>query len=258
MENFTTAIKQFLTKIQRLLSATITVFLISVYSVAGQTTVVDVIVNSENHNTLEAAGLVDVLSGDGPFTVFAPTDAAFAALPAGTLDALLADPSGMLTDILKYHVVSGKVLSTDLSDGMTAITLLGKDIKVTINDQGVFINGAKVTVADIMADNGVVHVIDTVLVPETATSINDLMDEQQMFRIYPNPVSTNLNIELVGNIDQVPEANVQIARINGQIVASIPVNESRISHNVGNLSSGMYLVIVKQHNKSYTEKLIVR
>ena len=104
--------------------------------------VVDIIVNSENHNTLEAAvtaaGLVETLSGDGPFTVFAPTDDAFAALPAGTIDALLADPSGALTDILLYHVIGAKVMSTDLSDGQMAETLLGKDVKVTINNDGVF------------------------------------------------------------------------------------------------------------------------
>ena len=207
---------------------------------------------------MKAAHLVDALSGVGPFTVFAPTDAAFAALPAGTLDALLADPSGKLTDILKYHVVSGKVLSTDLMDGMTAPTLLGKTINVTINAQGVFINGAKVTVVDIMADNGVVHVIDAVLIPEGATSVNNLKDGQQLFRIYPNPVSTNLIIDLGGNKDLISETNVQIARMNGQIVTSIPVKESRISHNVSNLAPGMYLVIVKQKDKSYTEKLIVR
>ncbi|PKP36167.1 MAG: hypothetical protein CVT98_08805, partial [Bacteroidetes bacterium HGW-Bacteroidetes-15] len=92
-----------------------------------ENTVVDVIVNSNNHNTLEAAviaaNLTGTLSGTGPFTVFAPTDAAFAALPEGTLDALLADPSGDLTDILKYHVVSGKAMSNSLSDGQEITTL---------------------------------------------------------------------------------------------------------------------------------------
>ncbi len=133
------------------------------------TTVVDIIVGSPDHNTLEtaviAAGLADDLSGEGPFTVFAPTDDAFAALPEGTLDALLADPTGALANVLLYHVVSGKVMSTDLSDGMVATTLLGKDVTVTINGDGVFINDAKVTVADLEADNGVVHVIDAVLIP---------------------------------------------------------------------------------------------
>jgi uncharacterized surface protein with fasciclin (FAS1) repeats len=132
-------------------------------------TVVDVIVNSNTHNTLEAAvvaaNLAGTLSGTGPFTVFAPTDAAFSALPAGTIDALLADPSGDLTDILKYHVVAGKAYSTDLSNGQEITTLLGKNVTVTINSNGVFINDAKVTVVDVEAKNGVVHVIDAVLIP---------------------------------------------------------------------------------------------
>lgn len=131
--------------------------------------VVEIIVNSNVHTTLEtaviAANLAGTLSGTGPFTVFAPTDAAFAALPAGTLEAVLADPSGLLTDILKYHVVGSKALSSSLSNGQMVSTLLGSNVTVTINSNGVFINGAKVTVADIEAKNGVVHVIDAVLLP---------------------------------------------------------------------------------------------
>ena len=132
-------------------------------------TVVDIVVNSEDHTTLEtavvAAGLVETLSGEGPFTVFAPTDAAFANLPEGTLDAVLAD-TDLLTAILTYHVVGSTALSTDLSDGMTVTTLNGADVTVTIDmDMNVFINDAQVTVADLEADNGVVHVIDAVLLP---------------------------------------------------------------------------------------------
>lgn len=142
---------------------------ITIGEAAETTTVVDVIVNSEVHNTLEAAviaaELADDLSGAGPFTVFAPTDDAFAALPAGTVETLLEDPTGDLANILLYHVVSGSVLSTDLMDGMTAPTLLGEDVTVTINADGVFINDAQVTMADIQTDNGVVHVIDAVLLP---------------------------------------------------------------------------------------------
>ena len=133
-------------------------------------TILDIVVNSANHNTLEAAvvaaGLQGALSGAGPLTVFAPTDAAFAALPAGTLDALLADPNGALTQVLLYHAVSGVALSTDLTNGMMITTIQGQDVTVTINADGVFINDAQVIVADIIADNGVVHVIDAVLVPE--------------------------------------------------------------------------------------------
>jgi uncharacterized surface protein with fasciclin (FAS1) repeats len=132
-------------------------------------TVAAAVAGSENHNTLEAAlvaaGLIETLQGPGPFTVFAPTDAAFAALPAGTVETLLQDPSGELRNILLYHVVGGNVLSSSLSDGMVAPTVLGEEVTVTINGQGVFINDARVTVVDIETGNGVVHVIDAVLLP---------------------------------------------------------------------------------------------
>ncbi|HSO85978.1 MAG TPA: fasciclin domain-containing protein, partial [Draconibacterium sp.] len=141
--------------------------------------VVDVIVNSPNHTILETAlieaNLVDDLEGSGSFTVFAPTDAAFNALPEGTLEALLADSRGALTQILLYHLVKGKVMSTDLSDGMIVETYNDseKKLKVTINGAGVFINNAKVTVADVVADNGVVHVIDVVLIPSADVKITE-------------------------------------------------------------------------------------
>jgi transforming growth factor-beta-induced protein len=114
---------------------------------------------------VQAAGLVEALSGEGPFTVFAPTDAAFAALPEGTVADLLADPSGALTDILLYHVVSGQVLSTDLSDGMTATTLGGAELTFSVSAAGVQVSGANVVAADVLAFNGVIHVIDAVLLP---------------------------------------------------------------------------------------------
>ncbi len=111
----------------------------------------------------EAAGLVETLSGEGPLTVFAPTDEAFAALPEGTVEGLLADTEA-LTSVLTYHVVPGAVMSTDLSDGMTATTVNGADITVTIGE-GVMVNDANVVAADIEASNGVIHVIDAVILP---------------------------------------------------------------------------------------------
>jgi uncharacterized surface protein with fasciclin (FAS1) repeats len=144
----------------------------------AQSTVVDVVVNSENHQTLEAAviaaELADDLSGDGPFTVFAPTDAAFKALPEGTVEALLEDPTGDLASILLYHVVGAKAMSSDLSDGQSIATLNGDKVDVKIKDGSVFIDGAQVTTADIKTDNGVVHVIDAVILPhnEMATASN--------------------------------------------------------------------------------------
>lgn len=131
--------------------------------------IVDTAVGAGSFGTLvaavEAAGLVETLKGEGPFTVFAPTDDAFAALPAGTVEALLADPQGQLTQILLYHVVSGKVMSTDLSDGMTADTVQGSPITFAIADGAVKVNEAMVVTADIEASNGVIHVIDAVILP---------------------------------------------------------------------------------------------
>ena len=140
-------------------------------------TIYDIVAASTVHNTLQAAleasGLDEVLAAPGDYTLFAPTDDAFAALPAGTLDALLADPSGALTDILLYHVLGFSALSGSLSDGLMVTTLQGQDVVVTINANGVFINDAQVIIADIIADNGVVHVIDAVLIPEVPVGCTD-------------------------------------------------------------------------------------
>jgi transforming growth factor-beta-induced protein len=115
---------------------------------------------------LTAAELVDVLKGTGPFTVFAPTDAAFAKLPAGTVDNLLKpENKAQLQAVLKYHVVAGKVLAADVVKLTSAATLEGSTVKVSVSGSTVMINDSKVTQADVMASNGVIHVIDAVLLP---------------------------------------------------------------------------------------------
>ncbi len=116
---------------------------------------------------LQAAGLVETLKGEGPFTVFAPTDEAFAKLPAGTIDnLLLPENKQALTDILLYHVVSGKVMAADVVNLTSAPTVLGKDIKITVKDGNVYLNDTiQVIITDIEAYNGVIHVIDAVLLP---------------------------------------------------------------------------------------------
>ena len=136
----------------------------------AQKDIVDTAVDAGSFTTLvsvvQAAGLEETLRGEGPYTVFAPTDDAFAAVPKETLDALLADPKGALTDVLTYHVVPGKVMSTDLSDGMTVETVNGQTLTIKVADDGsVMVNDATVVTADIETSNGVIHVIDTVLVP---------------------------------------------------------------------------------------------
>lgn len=132
--------------------------------------IVDLAIQTEFLSTLVAAvkagELVDVLKGDGPFTVFAPTNEAFAKLPAGTVDSLLLpENKAQLVAVLTYHVVAGKVYSKDLSDGMTATTVQGGDVTITLKDGKAMVNNATVTTADIEASNGVIHVIDTVIIP---------------------------------------------------------------------------------------------
>ena len=130
--------------------------------------IVDIAVADDRFETLvaalQAADLVDTLKGAGPFTVFAPTDDAFDALPAGTLDSLLQDIPA-LTDVLLYHVISGKVMAADVVALTSATTVLGKDVTVMVDHGNVYINDAKVIITDIEASNGVIHVIDTVLIP---------------------------------------------------------------------------------------------
>lgn len=135
----------------------------------GGPTIVDIAVSSESFQTLtaalDAADLVTTLQGEGPFTVFAPTDEAFAALPPGTLDALLLPENrDILVSILTYHVVPGNVMSTDLVSGAVT-TAEGRPIMVEVSESGVMVNNASVVMADIEASNGVIHVIDQVILP---------------------------------------------------------------------------------------------
>jgi uncharacterized surface protein with fasciclin (FAS1) repeats len=133
--------------------------------------VVDVAMASADHTTLvaavKAAGLVETLKGAGPFTVFAPTNAAFNALPAGTVDGLLKpEKKADLTSILTYHVVPGAVKAADLKEGQKVKTVQGAELTVSIKDGKVMIDGANVTAADLMGSNGVIHVIDAVVMPK--------------------------------------------------------------------------------------------
>jgi uncharacterized surface protein with fasciclin (FAS1) repeats len=114
---------------------------------------------------IKAAGLTKALSAKGPFTVFAPTNAAFAALPAATLKALLANPK-QLAKVLEFHVLKGKVLAKDITNGMKATTLEGSALTFKIKNGHVNVNGARVITANVMASNGVIHVINKVLVPK--------------------------------------------------------------------------------------------
>lgn len=146
-----------------------TLLLLGANAYSQNKNIVELAAQTESLSTLvtavKAAGLVETLSGNGPFTVFAPTNDAFAALPAGTLESLLKpENKAQLVAVLTYHVVAGKVMSTDLKDGMEANTVQSEKIKVDLS-YGVKINNAKVSTADVNASNGVVHIIDKVILP---------------------------------------------------------------------------------------------
>lgn len=133
--------------------------------------IVDVAVENGSFTTLvaavKAAGLVDTLKGDGPFTVFAPTDEAFAKLPSGTVATLLKPENrDQLVAILTYHVVPGKVMASDVVNLSEATTVQGQDISISVNDGSVMVNNAKVLATDVEASNGVIHVIDSVILPK--------------------------------------------------------------------------------------------
>jgi uncharacterized surface protein with fasciclin (FAS1) repeats len=151
------------------LALTVAASVFSAPAFAADKDIVDTALGAGNFTTLAAAltaaGLVDTLKGAGPFTVFAPTDAAFAALPAGTVEDLLKpENKDKLIAILTYHVIAGKVMSTDLSEGLKAKTVNGAEVTITL-DGGAKVNGVVISTADIAASNGVIHVIDAVILP---------------------------------------------------------------------------------------------
>ncbi|WP_282044717.1 fasciclin domain-containing protein [Roseibium album] len=157
--------------IQNLVFALLLVVPLSVAK-AGEKDIVDTAVSAGSFNTLvaavQAAGLVDTLKGEGPFTVFAPTDEAFAALPEGTVENLLKpENKDQLVAILTYHVVPGKVMSSDIAGKKAEVaSVQGDKISIDATD-GVKVDGAKVVTADIETSNGVIHVIDAVILPKS-------------------------------------------------------------------------------------------
>lgn len=143
----------------------------------GGKNIVDAAIAAGNLKTLvtaiQTAGLVNTLNGKGPFTVFAPTDAAFAKIPTASLNALLANKT-QLTALLTYYVVPYKVMSTDFKNGMTVKTVQGENLTITLANGGVMVENAKVVQADIVCANGVIHVIDVVLMPKVVAKASNL------------------------------------------------------------------------------------
>src|SRR4051812_3364646 len=144
---------------------------VSARPTAGESDIVTTAVNNGSFKTLAsllgAAGLVDTLKGPGPFTVLAPTDEAFAKVPKATLDALAADPA-KLKAVLLYHVIAGNVPSSEVVKLTSAKTVNGASVAIKVDGGSVFVNNAKVIIPDVQASNGLIHVIDTVLLPPAA------------------------------------------------------------------------------------------
>ena len=221
-----------------------------------ETTVVDIIVESEDHTLLEAAvgaaGLVDALSGEGPFTVFAPTDAAIVALTEAldiTADDLLALPN--LADILQYHVVGAEAYAADLTDGQMIETLQGSNVTVSITADGVFINDAQVTVADLEADNGVVHVINAVLLPPT-TDVTELTSLE--LSIFPNPVhSGTFNVSGAWEAG----ASIEVFGMTGRKVFETTSTQTTVTVTTDGWEAGSYAVRIIDGTRTATRLFLV-
>lgn len=216
-------------------------------------TITDIVVSSDIHTTLETAvieaELDGILAGEGPFTVFAPTDAAFDLLPDGLLDDLLGDPFGDLTTVLTHHVANGIAYSTDLSDGQSVPTLQGEDVTVGIDGAGVVTitsaTGvvAEVIVANLIASNGVVHVIDAVLIP-TLSSVDNLSSVDDL-SVFPNPTNNQFTVDIELNASE--RVTVDLVNIVGQVVKSVDLGNRSAGLNreyidVNDLSEGIYFM----------------
>ncbi len=227
--------------------------------------IVDIVVNSPRHESLEAAviaaDLAGALSAEGTFTLFAPTDDAFAALGTETIDALFADAEGTLAEILKYHVVGATALAGDLSDGDTFTTLEGSDIEVTIDNGNVFINDAQVIFADYEAPNGVVHVIDAVITPPADDPTN--VNERTLFgntTVYPNPATDRFNVRF--ELGSSSEVSIEMMNMTGQKVAErnlgrLPAGAHDIVMGADTMEDGIYIVIVNSGNSAFANKVRV-
>lgn len=227
-------------------------------SITVEGTVVDVIINSASHNTLElaltTAGLTNDLNGAGPFTVFAPTDDAFAELPDGALEELL-ENIPILSNILLHHVHGELAMSTDLSDGMSVSTLNEDELTVTIDGTSVMIDMANVITPDIVADNGVIHVIDMVLVPEDNVdyTVMDIIEVSNNHQILEDAIlSADLDETLSGEgpftifaptdgaFDMLPSDLLEGVLANEQILSTILLHHVHQGNVLAeNLSDGM-------------------
>lgn len=229
-------------------------------------TVVDVITNSPEHTTLanliDLANLEETLAGEGPFTVFAPTNEAFDAVDQETIDDLTSDPSGLLTQVLTYHVAAGAVFSGDLSDGQEIPTVNGEIVTIGIDGEVVTVGNsssiAAVIQPDIEATNGVVHVIDAVLLPLTLSV--DHIAALNSLNIFPNPANQQFTVDI--NLAQSSRVMIDMVNVVGQTVRSYDLNTRSSGLNrhyidVSALPAGFYLINITVGESQVVSKVQV-
>lgn len=239
------------------------VHVIDAVLVPETTTIFDLVAESPDHITLEAAltaaSLDGTLSDPGAYTLFAPTDEAFDALPAGLLTDLLADPEGNLANVLLHHVSGEILLSTDLDDGQLIESLFGENLEVSISPDGIFIDDAEITVTNLVGINGVVHVIDAVLDPSFLSA--DDIESVDSFSAFPNPAASVLNVSMDLNVND--RVYINILNVAGQVIQSVDLG-ARTGYNtstfdVSGLPSGFYILDVNVGADRFSHKVqIVR
>jgi len=225
-------------------------------------TVLDIINESEDHtifaSALAASGLDVTIDGggffsNGPVTIFAPTDAAFEALPEGELDALLDDPTGDLVGIIYNHIVAGNFLAADLSEGVELSSFSGEVLTVALDGDNVFINDAQVVTPDLQADNGVLHVIDSIIpTTEVEVGIEDL--PTSALNLFPVPAVSTLNIT-VANASSTWD--LAVFNIVGQVVRTTTIDASA-SIDVSDLATGTYIMQLTNDTQRVTKQFMVK
>ena len=222
-------------------------------------TILDAVKASPVHKTLDSllqlSGLDVQLDGVGPYTLFAPTDEAFAALPTAVMDSLAADPQGLLRDVLLYHILGGEFRTGSLMDGTSEMTLEGQDVNFTVNTQGLKVNQASITFANILTDNGVVHVIDQVLLPEGTVAVHVIDAGQRGIRIFPNPVHDQVTITWPA--DWRNGAELRLYNQLGQQVGAWSGQTGAQQLPVTKLPAGSYLLRIRQGETTYQQRLLV-
>lgn len=216
-------------------------------------TVIDVIEENENLSTLldaiNQAGLNETLEGEGPFTLFAPTDAAFNELPEELLTSLFEDPEGELSEVLLSHVVGGTLIpSAMIENGQTYQSLQGNTLNFNITDGNIFINGAQIVVEDILVDNGIMHIIDAVILgTEDPTKLESIKKSKQL-HVYPNPAKDVLYIKESMN------ESFYIMDLSGRICRNVMATPEKMI-SITSLESGMYFLVTTTGESTHFIKL---